>query len=175
MNKRNNRALRTTNYVFAETDSRLAPRISQSPIRHSQLLGLLFLLPLVLLSCGALWQTDAARAVEMARSGEYKDAAAALEPAVAGGNVDAAVVESLYYAWVRQGEYVKARDRFEAWAAAKPTAGPIRLAAGRIHHLTGSYAKALGHLEPVLNNTDVGVAASFEKAVVLGDTGKRDD
>ena len=135
----------------------------------------LFLLPLLLLSCGALWQTDAVRAVELARTGKYAEAAAALETAVAGGNFSPAVVESLYHSWIRQGEYAKARERFEAWAVANPGAGPLRLAAGRINRLTGNYARALTHLDTVLTNTDVGVAATFEKAQVLDDTGKRGD
>ena len=98
----------------------------------------LFLLPFPLLSCGALWQSDTKSPVELARTGEYKDAVAALEPMVERGDVTALVVESLYRSWIRQGEYTKAREKFEAWSAAKPNAGPIRLAAGRIDHLTGN-------------------------------------
>ena len=66
-----------------------------------------------------------------ARTGVYKDAAAALEPMVTGGNFDPLVVESLYFSWMRTGEYTKARDKFEAWANANPNAGAIHLAAGR--------------------------------------------
>src|SRR5262249_30985771 len=135
----------------------------------------LLLLPLLLASCGALWQTDAGRAVEMARTGQYKDAAAALESAVAGGNTDPQVVESLYYSWIRQGEYTKAKERFEAWSTANPNAAAVRLAAGRINHLMGNFDRALTHLNPILNAANVGVAAQFEKAKVLDDTGKRDE
>ena len=111
----------------------------------------------------------------MARTGSYKEAAAALEPMVAGNNFDPVVVESLYYSWVRSGEYAKAREKFEAWAAANPNAGPVRLAAGRIQHLTGNYDRALVHLNAILNFADVGVAAQYQKGKVLEDTGKRDE
>ncbi len=135
----------------------------------------LTLLPILLLSCGALWQSDTRSPVELARTGNYKDAAAALEPMVAGGNIDPLVVESLYYSWVRSGEYAKARDKFEAWSVAKPNAAPVRLAAGRIYHLIGNYDRALTHLNAVLNSTSVGVAAQYEKATVLDDSGKRSE
>src|SRR5437867_11128689 len=91
----------------------------------------LLLLPFLLLSCGALWQSETRSPVELARTGAYKEAAAALEPMVAGGNVEPLVVEGLYYSWIRTGEYSKAREKFEAWASANPNAGPVRLAAGR--------------------------------------------
>src|SRR5262249_21777770 len=42
----------------------------------------LILLPFLLLSCGALWQSDTKSPVELARTGMYKEAAAALEPMV---------------------------------------------------------------------------------------------
>jgi cellulose synthase operon protein C len=132
----------------------------------------LLLLPLLLLSCGALWQTDAVRAVDLARSGKYKEAAPSLESAVAAGNFDARVVESLYYSWIRQGEYTKARESFEAWSAAHAGAAPVRLAAGRINALVGNYDAALTHLNSILNNATVGVAAQYEKARVLDSTGK---
>jgi tetratricopeptide (TPR) repeat protein len=136
----------------------------------------LILLPLLLLSCGAIWQTDAKKSpVELARTGSYQDAAAALEPMVTGGNFDSTVVESLYYSWIRTGEYAKARDKFEAWAAANPNAGPVQLAAGRIQHLMGNYDRALAHLNPIQNFANVGIAAQFEKAEVLSDSGKRDE
>ena len=51
------------------------------------------LLPLLLLSCAALWQSDAARAIQAARTGEYAAAVRTLEPVVAGGSNDAAAVE----------------------------------------------------------------------------------
>jgi cellulose synthase operon protein C len=134
---------------------------------------LVLVLPMLLLSCGAFWQTDANRAVELARKGEYKEASAALETAVAAGNYDTQVVESLYYSWIRQGEYVIAREKLEAWSTANPTAGPVRLAAGRINYLTGNYDRALAHLNAILTYADVGVAAQHEKALILNDTGKR--
>jgi tetratricopeptide (TPR) repeat protein len=138
-------------------------------------LPLLLLLPIVLLSCGAFWQTDAARAVELARTGQYKEAAPALESAVAGGNFDANVVESLYYAWTRQGEYTRAREKFEAWATANPSAAPVRLAAGRINAIVGNYQAALAHFNTVVNHPVVGIAAQFERAQVLEGTGKRSE
>ena len=146
---------------------------SKFAIRNSKLFAgcLLFLL----FSCGALWQTDIPGAIEQARTGKYKEAAATLEPAVAGGNVDAQVVESLYSAWIRQGEYAKARDRFEAWAARNASAAPVRLAAARVNHLTGNFDQALTHLNPIQNAPNVAVAAQFEKAKVLENTGKRDE
>ncbi len=133
----------------------------------------LFLLPVLLLSCGALWQSDVPTAIEQARTGKYKEAAARLEQAVAGGNVDPQVVESLYYSWIRQGEYTVARDKFEAWSMTHANAGPIRLAAGRINHLTGNFDRALAHLNPIQNSPNVAIAAQYEKASVLDDTGKR--
>ena len=131
------------------------------------------LLPILLLSCGAIWQSDTNRAIEQERTGEYKAAADVLEPAVQGGNNDPQVVESLYYAWVRQGEYAKAREKFEAWAAARPNAGPIRLAAGRINRITGNYTAALNHLNAIQTFAGLSTAAQLEKAKVLDETGKR--
>ncbi len=146
---------------------------SKSAIRNSKLLVgfLLFLL----FSCGALWQTDIPGAIEQARTGKYKEAAATLETVVAGGNFDPQVVESLYNAWIRQGEYTKARDRFETWSAANAASAPIRLAAARVNHLTGNFDRALTHLNPIQTAPNIAVAAQFEKAKVLEDTGKRDD
>ncbi|HYR41813.1 MAG TPA: tetratricopeptide repeat protein [Terriglobia bacterium] len=135
----------------------------------------ILLLPLLLFSCGALWQSDTKSPFELARTGMYKDAAAALEPMVTGGNFDPLVVESLYFSWVRTGEYIKARDKFEAWATANPNAGAIHLAAGRVNHLIGNYDGALVHLNTILNNANVGIAAQYEKATVLEDTGKREE
>lgn len=144
---------------------------ARKEIRNPKLISLL-VLPLLLLSCGALWQTDTARAIELARTGEYAAAAQALEPLVAGGSNDAAAIESLYRAWTRQGEYAKARERFQTWAAARSTVGPLRLAAGRANRIVGDYAAALTHLNAVPANSEVAVAANFEKAKVLEDTGK---
>ena len=132
-------------------------------------------LPLLLLSCAALWQSDSARAIQAAKTGEYEAAVRTLEPLVAGGNNDSAAVGALYNAWTRQGEYAKARERFEAWATARPAAAPVRLAAGRINRVVGNYAAALTHLNAALNSADVGVAANFEKALVLEETGKREE
>ena len=111
----------------------------------------------------------------MARTGKYKEAAPPLESAVNGGNFDPQVVESLYYSWVRQGEYTKAREKFEAWAAANPSAAPVRLAAGRVNVLVGNYDAALTHFNTIVNNPVVGIAAQFERAKVLEGTGKRDE
>jgi tetratricopeptide (TPR) repeat protein len=111
--------------------------------------------------------------MELARTGEYKAAAAALEPMVAGGNFDPLVVESLYYSWVRTGQYAMAREKFEAWAKANPNAGSVRLAAGRINHVTGDYDRALSHFDAILNAANVSVAAQFHKGKVLDETGKR--
>lgn len=135
----------------------------------------LFLLPLLLLSCGALWQSESKSPVELARTGQYKEAVAALEPMVTGGSFEPLIVEGLYYSWIRQGEYAKALERFEAWSKTNANAGPIRLAAGRINHLTGNYDRAVTHLNSILNFTNVGVAAQYEKAAVLKDMGKRDE
>jgi cellulose synthase operon protein C len=133
------------------------------------------LLPLLLLSCAALWQSDSARALQAARKGEYASAVRTLEPLVANGSNDPAVVQALYYSWIRQGEYTAAREKFDAWATARPNSAPIRLAAGRINHTTGNYAAAVTHLNAALNSPDVGVAASFEKALALEETGKRQE
>ena len=135
----------------------------------------ILLLPLLLFSCGALWQSDTKSPFELARTGQYKDAATALEPMVGSGNFDPTVVESLYYSWIRLGEYAKAHDKFEAWAKANPNAGSIRLAAARSNRLIGNYDQALAHLNVILNNANVGVAAQYEKAAILDDTGKRDE
>ncbi len=128
-----------------------------------------------MLSCGAVWQADSKSPVELARTGQYKEAAAALEPMVAGGNFEPLVVESLYFSWIRQGEYAKAREKFEAWSAANPNAGPVRLAAGRVNHLVGNYDRALTHLNAIQNFANVGVAAQYEKAIVLDRAGKRQE
>ncbi len=135
----------------------------------------ILLLPLLLFSCGALWQSDTKSPFELARTGQYKEAVAALEPMVTSGNFDPTVVESLYYSWIRLGEYTKAHDKFEAWAKMNPNAGAVRLAAGRTNHLIGNYDQALVHLNATLNNANVGIAAQYEKAAVLDDTGKREE
>jgi tetratricopeptide (TPR) repeat protein len=98
-----------------------------------------------------------------------------LEPLVAGGSNDPVAVNGLYNSWIRQGEYARAKERFDAWAAARPNSAPIRLAAGRANRMLGNYGPAITHLDAALNSPDVGVAANFEKARVLEDTGKRDE
>jgi len=133
------------------------------------------LLPLLLLSCAALWQSDSARAIQAARTGEYAAAVRTLEPLVANGSNDPVAVESLYRAWIRQGEYTRARERFEAWATARPNSGPVRLAAGRVNHILGNYAAALTHLSAVQNSPEVGIAANVERAAVLEETGKTEE
>src|SRR5262249_51434975 len=135
----------------------------------------LILLPFLLLSCGALWQSDSKSPTELARTGQYKEAAAALEPMVAGGNVDPVISERLYYSWIRSGDYAKAREKFEAWSTANANAGPVRLAAARVNYLTGNYDRALTHLNAILNFANVGVAAQYLKAEVLETTGKREE
>ena len=133
------------------------------------------LLPLLLLSCAALWQTDSKTAIQAARSGEYANAVRTLEPLVAGGSNDPVAVNGLYSSWIRQGEYTTARERFDTWASARPNSAPIRLAAGRANRLVGNYAAALTHFNAAVNSADVGVAANFEKARVLEETGKREE
>ena len=133
------------------------------------------LLPLLLLSCAALWQSDSVRGIQAARTGDYAAAVRNLEPLVSGGSNDAVSVESLYHAWIRQGEYATAKERFDAWATARPNSAPIRLAAGRINRMTGNYAVSLTHLNAVPAAADVAMAASFEKAQVLEETGKREE
>jgi len=136
---------------------------------------ILAILPLLLLNDGAFGQQSAAEAVALARKGDYVAAAAALEKAVNGGNVSPAVVEGLYYSWIRKGEYVRARTQFEAWAKSNPNAAPVRLAAARANRVTGNYAAALTHLNAIQNNAEVGVAARNEKAEVLVGTGRREE
>ena len=128
-----------------------------------------------LVGCGALAQNDNADPVEKARRGDYAAAAVGLEMMVAGGNTSRPVVESLYFSWIRQGEYEQARARFEDLAADHPNAGPIRLAAARANRLTGNPERALAHLDEVLNFADVGVASRHEKAIVLEEVGRRDE
>src|SRR5262249_46497035 len=103
-----NFGFRISDFGIGANRLRLARLLNpKSEIRHPKSL-LLILLPLLLVSCGAFWQTDAGRAVELARTGKYSEAAPALESAVSGGNFDPQIVQSLYYSWIRQGEYQKA-------------------------------------------------------------------
>ena len=137
--------------------------------------SLRLVLSLCLTGCGALGQTENITPLEQARRGGYADASVSLEAMVAGGDTSAEVVESLYYSWIRQGEYSHALDRFEDLATGNPNAGPIRLAAARANRLTGNYDRSLAHLEAILNFADVGVAARVERAEVLDQTGRRDE
>src|SRR5580765_231683 len=126
---------------------------------------ILAILPLLLFNDGAFGQqTSPAEAVALARKGEYVAASTALERIVNGGNVTPAVVEGLYNSWIRKGDYVKARNQFEAWSKTNPNAAPIRLAAARADRVTGNYAAALTHLNAIQNSVDVGLAARNEKA-----------
>ncbi len=131
------------------------------------------LLPLLVTSCGALGQSDNSDPVERARRGDYSGAATALESMVESGSMAPEVVEGLYYSWVRQGEYQQALTRFEELSNLNPNVGAIRLAAARANRIAGNYERALEHLEEILNFSDVGTAARYEKAAVLGDLGRR--
>ena len=111
-------------------------------------------LPMLLIGDCAFGQTGPGEAVALERKGEYGPAATALERAVTGGTLTPAVVEALYYSWVRQGEYVKARDRFEALAKSNPNAAPVRLAAARANRQVGDSAAALAHLNPIQDNPE---------------------
>ena len=121
-------------------------------------------------------QTSTADAVALARKGEYGPAAVALDRAVGAGTLTPAVVEGLYYSWIRQGEYVKARDRFEALAKSSPNAAPVRLAAARANRVKPeTLLRRLAHLNAIQDNAEIGLAARNEKAEVLIDTGKREE
>ena len=133
------------------------------------------LLPLLVTSCGALGQSDNADPVERARRGDYDDAVPALVSMVESGSTDPEVVESLYYAWVRQGEYRTALTEFEELSGLNPMVGAIRLAAARANRIAGNYERALEHLEEILYFADVGTSAQNEKAAVLGDLGRREE
>jgi tetratricopeptide (TPR) repeat protein len=133
------------------------------------------LLPLLVTSCGALGQSDNSDPVERARRGDYSGAAAALESMVESGSMTPDVVEGLYYSWVRQGEYQQALIRFEELSDLNLNVGAIRLAAARANRITGNYERALEHLEEILNFAEVGTAANYEKAAVLGDLGRRSE
>ena len=56
-----------------------------------------------------------------------------------------------------------------------PMPARIRLAAGRIHRITGNYDRRYAHLNAIQNFAGVATAAQLEKARVLEDTGKRDE
>src|SRR5215831_9630552 len=117
---------------------------------------ILAILPILLLNDGAFGQqTTPAEAVALARKGDYLAASTALERIVNGGNVTPAVVEGLYYSWIRKGDYVKARNQFEAWAKSNPNAAPVRLAAARSNRVTGNYAAALTHLNAIQTNVEI--------------------
>ncbi len=133
------------------------------------------LLPLLVTSCGALGQSDNADPVERARGGDYAGAAPLLESMVEAGNLDPGVVRSLYYSWVRQGEYESSLARFEELSDLNPNSGAIRLGAARSNRIVGNYERALEHLEAILEFSDVGTAARDEKAAVLRDLGRREE
>ena len=115
-----------------------SPMLPRTPAKADvDCLVALCLLPILLLSCGAMWQSDSRSPIELARTGEYKRAAPLSSRWSRAETSIRPVVESLYYSWVRSGEYTKAREKFEAWATANPNAGPLRLAAGRINHIIG--------------------------------------
>ena len=84
-------------------------RIAAHVQKGAQRLLFRIVLPLLITGCGALGQTDGRGAVELARQGEYEQAADQLEAMVEAGDTAPALVESLYYSWVRQGLYVEAR------------------------------------------------------------------
>jgi len=133
------------------------------------------ILPLLLLSGSAYsQQPGAAAAVDLERKGDYVPAAQALEKLVDGGNTTPVVVEALYYAWIRPGEYARALERFESWTKTYPNSGAIQLAAGRVNNIVGNYSRALALFDLIQNSQDVGPAARYEKATVLAETGKRD-
>jgi tetratricopeptide (TPR) repeat protein len=133
------------------------------------------LLPLLVTGCGALGQSDNASPQELARRGDYREAARSLDAMVESGSADAAAVESLYYSWIRQGDYETAQRRFEELSGARPDDENIRLAAARSNRITGNYERGLEHLESVASSPDVGVAVLYEKAVLLEEVGRRDE
>jgi tetratricopeptide (TPR) repeat protein len=113
--------------------------------------------------------------VALAMRGDYADAAPGLVDMVEAGDSSPIVVKSLFDAWIRQGEYEHALERFESFAQADVNAGPIRLAAARINRITGNYERALEHVEQILTYADVGVAARYEKGLLLNTTGRLDE
>ena len=131
------------------------------------------LVPVLITGCGAWGQTDSRSAVELARQGAYADAARALEAMVEGGDVSPAVVESLYYAWVRQGLYDEAVEGFGRLAGMHPTADSLRLARARADHRVGNYESALAYLDEINRSSDVRAAALYERASILDDLGRR--
>ena len=142
---------------------------------HGSFVFFRVLIPLLVTSCGALGQSDNAGPIERARRGEYREAVSGLESMVRSGSMDSDVVDSLYYAWVRQGDYETAIEQFEQLSEANPNAAPIRLGAARANRLVGNYERALEHVEEILNFADVGTAAQNEKAGLLVDLGRRDE
>ena len=133
-------------------------------------------LPLLLLSCAALWQSDSAQGYPGGAIPEnttplsvhlnrWWQAATMIPPLSALSTTPGPGREST----PRRGSVSMPGQRHG------PTAAPVRLAAGRINRVVGNYAAALTHLNAALNSADVGVAANFEKALVLEETGKREE
>lgn len=129
----------------------------------------LAVLAIVWSGCGALGQT------ESPGRETYAEEAARLAPLVESGDAAADIVEDLYFAWIRSGQYALARSRFEELAAEHPNSGAIGLAAARAIRGVGDYERALLGLEPIISYADVGVAALHEKAAVLRDVGRREE
>ena len=133
------------------------------------------MLLLLVAGCGASGQTDDPGPLERASRGEYAAAARTLADMVAEGDFSPSVVETLYHSLIRQGQYEEARERFEELAEANGDSGPLRLAAARSNRLTGNYERALEHVELILTSAEVGVAAMYEKAVLLETVGRLDE
>ena len=133
------------------------------------------MLLLLVAGCGASGQTDDPGPLERASRGEYAAAARELADMVAEGDFSPSVVETLYHSLIRQGQYEEARERFEELAEANGDSGPLRLAAARSNRLTGNYERALEHVELILTSAEVGVAAMYEKAVLLETVGRLDE
>ncbi len=130
---------------------------------------------LLVAGCGASGQTDDPGPLERASRGEYAAAARELADMVAEGDFSPSVVETLYQSLIRQGQYEEARERFEELAESNGDSGPLRLAAARSNRLTGNYERALEHVELILTSVEVGVAAMYEKAVLLETVGRLDE
>jgi len=147
-----------------------------SAVRRLALRGVVrVLVPLLITGCGALGQSDAPDGVELARRGEYTDAARTLETMVEGGDASARVVESLYYSWVRQGLYDEAADRFAELSEMYPQADSLHLARARLDHIVGNYEGGLAELDEIDRFSDVRAAAQYERASILDDLGRRSE
>jgi len=91
------------------------------------------------------------------------------------GNVTSSVVEGLYYSWIRKGEYVKARNQFEAWAKTNPNAAPIRLAAARRESSHWKLCGCANSFEHQSRRMRMWGLLLETKSRVLVDTGKREE